>query len=1051
MDLDLHVGEAVDERLQINHYDPDVSFSFSSDNMDDFEDAGISFDVDRDSGIWNTTYYLTVTGTVRDSMEFDYKVTMTQMDIENHNIYHVYLTGHVRFYWNVTFNANGGSIEGGSSTQTVQAVSGTPIQIPNVVRTDWTCTGWWTQQSGGHNWGAPGTNYDADADIILYAQWVEDTIPVTSVDLPSTATVQAGSQITLTARVYPSDADSKEIDWTIRSGDSRIAIVDTGDTGTGGTVTIRGDAQGTAIIRATAVGTNVYAECTITVSPEPTMYNYTLIYNTNGGNDGPNTFTTPSEKTEYSTQVSTKVPTRSGYTFLGWSTDMNAVGVDEVDFHGGDQITLKPGTTTLYAVWEQITTTWTLHFDANGGAGEPSDVTAPVAGTSYTFTIPSVSPKMDQKVFLGWARSPDSEVGTYQPGGQIVATSQNTTLYAVWGDIEAGNHFVLIFDTQGGRGGPTGWDQTLEQPTYSQTLPETVPTKAGYSFGGWAVRAGSSEAAYQPGDLITLYPGTTTLYAIWTSQGYTLILDSNGGSTENIEINETGDVGEITITIPSDHRPVRDGYYFMGWAKMVDDGSGGQRLDTDNIYAPGSSVNFSNGAGGTGPVITLYAVWQAESPDTEYKLVYDIGDDATNGPSTEIRTPSEGETPVFTVSDTIPKREGYTFLGWSDVEGSDNAVWTAGDQITAKGPVTTIFAVWVLGQDTWTVTFDANNGYGAPGMLSAVVSGTEYTFDIPEDEPERDDYEFQGWSLTPDGEVYVKAGGQMKVHEKETILYAVWELGVKVEFVLNFNANGGENAPDPIKAMDTGEHEFTIPDQVPTVEGAVFAGWAVTNGGEAIYQKGSTIIVNEVSTTLWATWEPIPEGGEVTFVLTYECGEDATNTPNQQTSSSNTSSAVFIITSMIPQREGYEFLGWSPVENGEALYMQDDQFAADSLNSVLWAVWKPLGISAPYGVIDIKIDGLTISYSAEGSINASTWSWDFGDGNSSGLESGEHTFDKPGTYVVVLKVHSDVGLSHTVKKTITVTDDGVSTILYVVIAIIAVIMVVVVLRYSGVF
>lgn len=1036
LDMIKHVGDSIDERFEIT-YEPDYDYTISTDQEYDFNSAGIEFGVDHESNGWSTTYYFTVTGTVRESMEFDYEVRLTQMDIESHYIHYVYLTGHVEFYWIVTYHANGGTIEGGLSTKTENVTEDDVVTFPQVTRADYTCTGWWTMQSGGHNWGLEGSTFKPTEDTDLYAQWEQNTIPVERVDLDATATVQVGNQITLTARVYPTNADSTEIDWSIRSGSSHIEIVDSGDEQSGGTYTIRGVSQGTTVIRATAVGTDVYAECTVTVSPEPTMYSYTLIYDTNGGSNGPSTYTNQSSNPTLRTSVSTIIPTYSGHTFLGWSTDPDA---NEADFTGGNEITLTPGTTRLYAVWEVITTVWTLHFDANGGSGEPSDVTAPVAGTSYTFDIPDVTPTLAGHKFLGWSRSPDASEGTYQPGGEVVATSKTTTLYAVWGEVTEGNRFILVFELQGGTGGPSGIDQTSDAPTYTDKIPLTAPTRNGFTFEGWAERPGSATVRYHPGDDITLYPGTTTLYAVWSSESYVLTLDSNGGSTNNLDVVFEGSTGELTVTIPSDHIPEWDGHVFMGWSTEP---------TGEVTYSPGSSIKFTTGSGGTGTNIVLYAIWEISSSDLEYSLVYDIGEGATDGPDTVRVNPSDGETPVFTVSDKIPVREGYTFLGWSDEEGSNNAVWTAGDQITAKMLVTTIYAVWQQGQDTWTLSFDANGGSGAPGTLSAVVSGTQHTFEIPEDEPMMDGYVFQGWARTPDGEVYVNAGGSMIVREKSTILYAVWEAGEKVEFILQFDANGGKNPPASLRATDTGGHIFTIPLEVPTGDNVVFAGWATSNGGEAEYQPGSTIEVENLITTLYATWKPL-DSEEVVFVLTYEIGDEAYNGPNQMTMGANTSSVIFTVSSVVPEWPGHEFLGWTDIEGGEVKYHAGDSFEARSLDSTLWAVWKITGTTAPNASIGIEYDGLTIRYSAAGSDNASTWFWDFGDGSTSGLESGSHTYSKPGKYIVSLTVKSDSGLSHTIKKEITVEDNGLSILTYVVIAIIAVIMIVVVLRYMGV-
>lgn len=69
---------------------------------------------------------------------------------------------------------------------------------------------------------------------------------------------------------------------------------------------------------------------------------YSLSYNANGGSGAPST---QSGSTSYT--ISSTVPTRSGYTFLGWSKSSSAT---TPEYYAGNTIILS-GNTTLYAVW----------------------------------------------------------------------------------------------------------------------------------------------------------------------------------------------------------------------------------------------------------------------------------------------------------------------------------------------------------------------------------------------------------------------------------------------------------------------------------------------------------------------------------------------------------------------------------------------------------------------------------------------------------------------------------------------------------------------------
>ena len=81
---------------------------------------------------------------------------------------------------------------------------------------------------------------------------------------------------------------------------------------------------------------------------------YTLNYHANGGDEN----SVPASQTEKSNTgkvtftVSSAIPTRDGYMFLGWADDVDATAAQ---YHGGDKITLTKDnpTKTIYAVWKE--------------------------------------------------------------------------------------------------------------------------------------------------------------------------------------------------------------------------------------------------------------------------------------------------------------------------------------------------------------------------------------------------------------------------------------------------------------------------------------------------------------------------------------------------------------------------------------------------------------------------------------------------------------------------------------------------------------------------
>ena len=83
-------------------------------------------------------------------------------------------------------------------------------------------------------------------------------------------------------------------------------------------------------------------------------------------------------------------------------------------------------------------------------------------------------------------------------------------------------YFSLNYDANGGSGAPaaqTHTTNTASETSYTFTIPQTVPTRKGYTFQGWSFEKNGT-ASYQPGQTCTLTRPkdgaiTSILYAVW--------------------------------------------------------------------------------------------------------------------------------------------------------------------------------------------------------------------------------------------------------------------------------------------------------------------------------------------------------------------------------------------------------------------------------------------------------------------------------------------------------------------------------------------------------
>lgn len=148
-------------------------------------------------------------------------------------------------------------------------------------------------------------------------------------------------------------------------------------------------------------------------------WQWTVSYNANGGSGAP-----ASQTKTYGSNLtlSSTKPTRTGHTFLGWSTDKNAT---TATYQPGGLYTSNSGA-TLYAVWK--INTYTVSYDANGGSGAPGSQTKTYGAT---LTLSKTKPTRTNYNFKGWSKDKSATSPTYSASG-VYTEDAAVTLYAVW-------------------------------------------------------------------------------------------------------------------------------------------------------------------------------------------------------------------------------------------------------------------------------------------------------------------------------------------------------------------------------------------------------------------------------------------------------------------------------------------------------------------------------------------------------------------------------------------------------------------------------------------
>ena len=210
----------------------------------------------------------------------------------------------------------------------------------------------------------------------------------------------------------------------------------------------------------------------------------------------------------------------SGYQIVGWSKEANA-NPKTWDLNMGGTTACNKGT-PIYLVAKNpnpTPTKYTYHLihEFNYVGGTRWDITATTAAESYQLDDNNGKPTRNGYSFAGWADKANAAAAKYFGGERITLTKDNPTktIYAVWMPV-----FELRYDANGGTGAPASQTHTALAPTANKvtfTVPDQAPTKADYTFKGWADSADATEAKYRPGGTIDVQhkDSPKTVYAVW--------------------------------------------------------------------------------------------------------------------------------------------------------------------------------------------------------------------------------------------------------------------------------------------------------------------------------------------------------------------------------------------------------------------------------------------------------------------------------------------------------------------------------------------------------
>lgn len=476
------------------------------------------------------------------------------------------------------------------------------------------------------------------------------------------------------------------------------------------------------------------------------------------------------------------------------------------------------------------------------------------------------------------------------------------------------HQYTVKYDVNGGKWpGSAPSDNKNNYVGLASTLTKDRPTRANYTFLGWAKKKDATKASYSAGDKVVLRKygasdGNLTLYAVWKEQTYKVSYSANGGSGAPAT-KEYGKVSNSSVKIDSGSSLKRQYYQFIGWSTNKN------ATVADSKYAPGAAY--------TGKAdLTLYAVWKVQD--------FTISFDANGGSGAPAQISSTKTASSVVLPTVVPTRANYKFLKWNTKKDGSGSSYAAGSTYSGRENVV-LYAVWQKVDNstpkttTVTVSYDANGGSNAPAATTGEVGKIKITSSVPK----YSGREFLGWSLTQNGVVAYHAG-DIYSSSASVILYAVW--GKKnVKIVLHAN-DGTDNS----YTMNVASGSSAVLAYKPVAKsGYTLLGWSKSKSASvADYVCDQAITVGESDLTLYAVWAKQERtvyfnanggSGGVAAIIT---DKDVITLPSGDSIS----------------RDGYVFKGWGEKETlsvGDKIYKARAEYVLSvAAETTLYAVWE---------------------------------------------------------------------------------------------------------------
>lgn len=269
------------------------------------------------------------------------------------------------------------------------------------------------------------------------------------------------------------------------------------------------------------------------------------------------------------------IPAREGYSFTGWYT------VDGGDLILPTTVVSRPYDHTLSADW--TIKKYSITYHANGAQqGSAPQAQLKTHGIDHIVLGNEKSLGRSGYSLAGWSTRSDGSGAVYEPG-DVYDGDEATNFYPVW----SANSYTVSFDGTGGSS-----PEELLVLFDGEYGPLPLPEREGYNFVGWYADDHGGHCIDDREEVSIV--GDHTLYAHWSLKQYAVTFDPNGADdgvtpawqykTHGVPLVLSGNSGNLG----------QQGYEFAGWNSEAD--GSGSTYGAGDVY----SINEE---------LVLYAQW----------------------------------------------------------------------------------------------------------------------------------------------------------------------------------------------------------------------------------------------------------------------------------------------------------------------------------------------------------------------------------------------------------------------------------------------------------